>query len=365
MKKLILSIILAGLTFNVQAKEIEVEALGVGPDYEWAVMNAIDNAVKQTSDVYVGREAPLQRMELKSKESLSGFSNERLDINDGTLLSGKKSVSYSGDGKGVYESETAAELKEINAKYEGKISSYSVISSEEKDGRFYVKIKAVVKKADDYKSPDLIKKAKYSLLVLPFQAEAQVSCLNKKESSAPLVEKLMSVLVEKISKSKKFSVLDRENAEIYMGEAFLIAAELTKEESKSHLQNIVSADYMLVGKIEAFNTSKTTQNVPMTGESYSNSSASIQVSYKLIEVATMEVITSSVVEEKIKRSGSFSSCANVEQELAKKVGNKITTEMLTEIFPDYKAPQEPKKAEKKKVKAAKPAKPEPIKLPFD
>ena len=97
----------------------------------------------------------------------------------------------------------------------------------------------------------------------------------------------------------------------------LVSNDLTNEKEKSRLKNIASADYILVGKIEGFSTSKTTQNVPMTGESYSNSSASIQVSYKLLETATMEVITSATIDEALKKGGSFSSCGNVEKELAK------------------------------------------------
>ena len=365
MKRIFLSLLFVCFAGTTYAKEIEVEAMGVGKDYEWAVMNALDNAVKQTTDVTISRTAPMLKMEVNAKESLDVSINEQANSNDGSLIGGEKSASYSGSGKAKYGIEASAELKEINAKYEGNISSYSVISSEQKDGNYYVKIKAIVKKVDDYNSPDLIKKAKYSLSIVPFKADKQISCVGKQVSSNSLTGKILSTLSEKLSKSKKFNIVDRENLDAYAEELSLVNNNFTNEKEKSRLKNIASADYILVGKIEGFSTNKTTQNVPMTGESYSNSSAAIQVSYKLLETATMEVITSSIVEEGLKKSGSFSSCSNVEKELAKKVGLKISTEILTELFPDYQPTPELKKEVKKAVAPKKAVKQGPIKLPFD
>lgn len=365
MKQILLSLLLVSFAYSGYAKEIDVEAMGVGEDYEWAVMNAIDNAVKQTSDVIVKRSAPMQKMEVKVKENLDVAIDEQAKLDDGSLIGGKKSASYSGKAGAQYSGEATAELKEINAKYEGKISSYKVISSEEKNGKYYVRIKAVVKKADDYNSPDLIKKAKYSLSIVPFKAEKQLSCVGKKVASTSLISKISGILSEKIAKSKKFNIVDRENLDAYADELSLIEYGLTHEKEQSRIKNVASADYILVGKIEDFGTRSSTQNVPMTGESYTNSSASVQVSYKLIETATMEVITSSTVEERLSKGGRFSSCANVEKELAKKIGNKISTEILMELFPDYKPVNEVKKEIKKTAAPKTATKPTVIKLPFD
>lgn len=367
MRCFFLTLFLALFSVETYAKDVEVEAVGVGKDYDWAVMNALDNAVKQTNDVVINRTAPMSKMEVNTNEKLGVSIEEQAHYNDGSLVGGDKSASYSGKGNVQYSADASVELKEINAKYEGKITSYNVISSEKKDdGLYYVKIKAIVKKTDDYESPDLIRKAKYTLSIVPFKADKQISCVGQKVSSAPLIEKISSVLSENLFKSKKFNIVDRDNLDAYADELSLVANGLTKED-KGRLKNIASADYILVGKIENFNTNKTTQNVPMTGESYSNSSASIQISYKLLETATMEVIFASSVDEGLKKGGSFSSCNNVEKELAKKAGNKIANDILRDLFPDYQpkieAPKE--KIVKKIVAPAKQSKPQTIKLPFD
>lgn len=349
MKYFILSTFLVFLSLEVKAKNIEVEVLGVGKDYDWAIMNALDNAVKQTNEVEIRHQSPMQKMEVKAK------------------LDGKETVPFTGNKTAKYSGDFSIEEKEINAQYEGKVTTYNVISSEKKeDGLFYVKIKASINKTDDYISPNLIKKAKYTLSIVPFKANKQISCIGQKVSSTSLVEKISSVLSERFFKSKKFSIVDRENLDAYASELSLVVNGLAKED-QNRLKNIASADYILVGKIEYFNTNTTTQNITMTGESYSNSSASIQISYKLLETATMEVVAASSVDEKLKKDGKFSSCNNVEKELAQRAGNKIVNDILQNLFPnDYKKIEVSQEKDDKKVsKTIKQHKTQPIKLPFD
>lgn len=52
MKKIILALFLF-TAISAQAKEITVTAYGEGDDYDWAVLNAVENAVRQTSDITV------------------------------------------------------------------------------------------------------------------------------------------------------------------------------------------------------------------------------------------------------------------------------------------------------------------------
>lgn len=52
MKKILYTLLLL-TAFNANAKEIVVTAYGEGDDYDWAVMNAVENAVRQTSDIAI------------------------------------------------------------------------------------------------------------------------------------------------------------------------------------------------------------------------------------------------------------------------------------------------------------------------
>lgn len=337
-----------------EAKIIEVEALGIGDDYDWAVANAIENAVKQTSEVSIERNAPMAKAVAKVKAS------ESVEIDEGGLR-GKKSA------KANAEAEASAEIQTIDIKYKGKVKSYNVISTQEKGDQVEVKIKAKIFVADDYVSPGLGKKGKYTLSIVPFKGPNNFPCMGKRISTQDIVKQLNNGLVAEIQASKKFNLLDRQNFDAYATEALLIEGDLTKESNKSRLKNISSADYLLVGSIDGFATSAEETYIEMTRELYVDSAASMQVSYRLIETATMEIIASGVIDKSLAKEGSFSSCANVAKALGKKVSQQISEDMLTELFPDYQ-PKSKKKPKGRKASGPsnyQPAPPPVIKLPFD
>lgn len=370
------------LSFSAQAKDVEIEAIGVGDSYDWAIMNAIDNAVKQSQGVTISRQAPIQKLEMnssfneKSNQSASFNieANESLSIDNGEFLSGAKRASYDGKAKGnanaeqSYNSKNTAtvELKKIDAKYKGSIKKYRVLSSEEKNDKFYVKILATVFEPEEYKSPKLGgKKSDYSLSILPFKTSSNFYCLGSKISSKKLGERLANGLNSKLSSTKKFNILDRQNFDIYADELGLINNEFTKEEDKSKLKNITSADYMLVGTLDKYLATSDTEHIAITGEDNITSSASLQVSYKILETATMEVILASTAKYNFYKEGNFSSCVNVNELLSRKVSDKITLQIMDELFPNYQAPTKKQDKNYNKTQPEIPAKRPIITLPFD
>ena len=52
MKKIIFILFLL-LSYSANAKEIKVTAVGYGENYDCAIMNAVENAVRQTSDIEI------------------------------------------------------------------------------------------------------------------------------------------------------------------------------------------------------------------------------------------------------------------------------------------------------------------------
>lgn len=380
MRTLLIALALLLLPGVLHAKNVDVEAIGVGDDYDWAVMNAIDNAVKQSSGVSISRDAPMNKLEvnysaqdkLHDAETLNAGVSGSASHDDGAIIGKEKRETYDeafnmAHNKGFDASsdrKLSAEIKEINAKYEGKIKTYKVLSSEEKDGKYIVKILATIFEPEEYESPKLVKKSKYSLSILPFKADKNIICVGKNISSESLVKQLQNSLNNKVSATKQFNIVDRENLNAYADELSLINDEYTREKEKSRLKNITSADYMLVGTIENFSASTQKTTVEITGESYNASSARLNVSYKLIETATMEVITSSSVSKKFNKEGGFSSCKNVENHLSQQAAAEIVDEMMRDIFPDYSPKKEIKK-EKKQPRAKQVSKPQVVKLPFD
>ena len=64
MKKILFALLFF-TAFTVQAKEVVVSAVGEGEDYDWAVLNAVENAVRQTNDMTIEGKG-LQKIDVSS-----------------------------------------------------------------------------------------------------------------------------------------------------------------------------------------------------------------------------------------------------------------------------------------------------------
>lgn len=162
--------------FNANAKEIVVTAYGEGDDYDWAVMNAVENAVRQTSDIAIQSDG-LHKVDVSTtvKHNASFESeanaNDRLNVDikerDNLLPETKQlgaeenaQIKVKANADETVTARFRDNSKDIMAKYKGSVSSYEVLEHSEENGKHKVKIKAVVFKYDphDYKSKSLVKK---------------------------------------------------------------------------------------------------------------------------------------------------------------------------------------------------------------
>ncbi len=422
MKKILFALLFF-TAFAVQAKEVVVSALGEGEDYDWAVLNAVENAVRQTNDITIESNG-LQKINVSSSINRERTISENSSTQANATLnaSGKYGKKGKLDAKGNYQNNSDLKVndnenitasikdnsKSIPAKYKGVVSSYEVIEHTENNGKHQVKITAVVNKeckqipncettknncscyacktgyklveneclpcedkevcsctegkkwstdekkciydAHDYKSKGLVKKADYSLAVLPFKATKQLNCLGKKVSIDELNILIANAFVEKLAPSRKFNLVDRNNLDNYADELALITDDMTLPENKVKLKNIVSADYILVGTIENFTATSEKEYIELTGETSYESSSKLKLSYRILEAATMEIVSAGSVEKKFSKDDAFSSCYNVEELLINKAITEASEKILTDIFPEYKSvKQEAKNSTSKTV----------------
>lgn len=323
-KYILLTIFSLTFAATVNAKEINVEALGVGEDYDWAVLNAVENAVRQTSDIYISKNVP----EVKS------ITRETVVVKteDGKVVSSAKTADLKGN--------ISSELKTIEAHYKGKIKSYRVKSMEEKNSKVYVTIDAVVEVAEpevvvEYKSPTIITKPEHTLAVMPFKGLKTYSCGKDKVALSAVNTNIINNLNKKISKTNKFSVVNRDDLFGYNSEMELTASDLTRSKDKSKLGNLATADYLIVGTINEFQSFTNTKTIDVTGESYSRNSAKIVVDYSIIETATMEIVFADTASAILNREGKPISCENILRDLTEQLSDEITHDAMKTIFPNY------------------------------
>lgn len=375
MKKIVYALLVL-FSFNVNAKEVVVTAYGEGENYDWAVMNAVENAVRQTANISLHRDG-LSKVDVTASVSHKAGYEENLDFSDklnidyqqkGIAFPNKKQLKGEENIKSGYKAEANETVtasfqdnsKEILAQYSGVVSSYEVLEHLEENGKHKVKIKATVTKEDiydshDYKSKDLIKKSNYSLAVMPFKISGNVNCLGQKINVKSMNETINNLFIEKFAPSRKFNLLDRSNLDNYAAEMSVIENDMTLPENKIKLKNLVTADYILVGTIDNFTASTAKNYIELTGETNYSSSSKLRLSYRILETATMEIVSAGSIEKKFNKEGRFSSCDNVKQLLFERAISAATDKILSDIFPDY---QPVKKVKKKKTSPQKVSVPE-------
>ncbi|MBQ8677396.1 MAG: hypothetical protein IJ529_02865 [Alphaproteobacteria bacterium] len=371
MKRIFYTLLLL-LAFNANAKELVVTAYGEGEDYDWAVMNAVENAVRQTSDIDVQSNG-LHKVDLSTTlkhdssfaAKASATDKMNIDIHEKSgLLPKNKQLNMEEQANAKLETNTheslTAELrdnsKDIIAKYKGAVSSYEVLEHTEEGGKHKVKIKATVLKYDahDYKSKSLVKKADYSLAIMPFKMAPSINCLGKRPDVKEMNAIISNMFIEKLAPSRRFNLVDRNNLDDYAAEMSIIEGNMTLPENKVKLKNLAAADYILVGTVDNFTASTSQSFVPLTGETNYSSSSKLKISYRILEAATMEIVSVGSVEKTFGKGGAFSSCANVEQLLFERAIGEAAEKMLIDIFPDYQ-PAAPKIERKQPIKRTAPA----------
>lgn len=371
MKKIFYALLFL-MAFNANAKEVVVTAYGEGEDYDWAVMNAVENAVRQTSDIDIQSNG-LHKVDLSTtvKHSASfeaeASATDKLDIdshkrsglvpkNNQLSAENQANAKLKANANETVTAEVRDNSKDIMAKYKGSVSSYEVLEHSEENGKHKVKIKATIFKYDahDYRSKSLVKKADYSLAIMPFKMAPNVNCLGKKPDVKEMNTIISNMFIEKLAPSRRFNLVDRNNLDDYAAEMSIIEGDMTLPENKVKLRNLAAADYILVGTVDTFTASTSKSFVALTGETNYSSSSKLKISYRILEAATMEVVSVGSVEKTFGKGGAFSSCSSVQQLLFEKAISEAAEKILVDIFPDYQPPA-PKAEEKKPAKRVAPA----------
>ena len=331
------------------AKIIETTATGVGSSEYAATMDAIDNAVRQTHRIDVKNDNGVDLSEthivikddtqiranasVKSKQStwakIKGWF--RGDSSESESFDAKMDASYSYEKKGGnQEIHDTSISREIEMKYRGSVESYEVVESKESHGKWTIKIKAKIKQLDEYLSPDLVDKAKYRVAILPSGNTTQWNCVGGKKSSKYIEDIAIKDMTNKIVNSKKISVVDRDNIDKQLKELSLLNKDLANPDNANKLKQIAIADYLLVVTVDSFNAYTKTKTIELTGEKVTTGSANIELSYKLIETATMDIVASGSDSTEIPLDAG-SSCSNTVSTMTKKLTKSLSDDLLNQL----------------------------------
>ena len=350
MKKVSTAILCCLLPLAANAKIETINATGYGKNAYAATIDAIDNAVRQSNPVAVQHDKAVdlstQKVVLKDGRDID-MAYDAKHASDGSVTeessggfwsklkfwskdSSSEKLHYRNKG-GTVEFSNESIQREVQAQYKGVLESYEVVKTEEqKDGSWKVSIAAKVKKVDEYESPDLVAKAKYTVAIVPSDNGHSWKCISSNKNSKAIEDKIIDQMSTPLVKSKKLTVVDRDNINKQLKELSLLGKDLANEDNLNKLKQIKIADYLLIVTVDDFNASTQTKEIQLTGEKITTGAANLSVSYKLIETATMEIVSMNDVSEDM-TLGAGSSCNGTVSHLSKKVGKELVDSLLADL----------------------------------
>lgn len=292
-------------TIQAEAKIVSVEVTGYGASHKTAVIEGLKEAIAQVSGISINAVDTV---------SLSSLIAEQSD-NDNT-----KSQQH-------FSKETQSGiLTQIN----GYISGYQVINSAKgDDGAYQV---GMIVDIEKYEVPGQNNNRR-GIAVLGFKAEKS-SCMGTALTATRQIEGITDALVNAFTATRKFSVLDRDNEDVYALEKSLVLSEDAKHSEVAKLGQVKGTDYIVTGTIKSINISANKRKIALSGDIFTTYSASAVIDFRLLAFATRQVKFASSVRVSLGNSEiSGKKCQDILSLLMQKAAAQIVDKCIENIYP--------------------------------
>lgn len=277
-----------------------VEGVGIGFSRQEAVNNALAEACGQINGVHV---------------------TAQKFISDTTIETSNKAAS-----EFIFN-------KKIKAITKGKVDSFNIINVSENEGKYEATVsvtKTIIEK--NYKVPGLDNKRRSIAILPPLTKNSLYTISDESFSASQISQTLSHELINSLTKTRKFNILDRDNINAYLAEKRVILDSNSSTDEILKLGKVISADYLIITKISQL-SSNINNNKSITASFNTNSSYNINaiIEYRIITMATRQIKWSSTINQ------NYLISANNANEAKLKVSNllaeQITTELLENIYP--------------------------------
>jgi len=277
------------------------EGVGIGITRAEAVNNAIIEALGQISGTYVDKVSIATAATVNSTEG--------------------NSAAY------IYSNR----IRKITR---GKVDSYSILDvSDFGNGEYEARVSITkTKVTKKYKTPGLSPKNRRAIAIVPsYTNQASYSILGQVKSARDASQRMTQELVSSITKTRKFTVLDREANSAYRNEKSVIASRDASKEELLKLGQVLGADYLLVSNLTELSVSKDSATSAIAANMSDSYKGYATVQYRIIAMATRQIKWSNTMSLEFEPDGN--SYEQVYLDTLKIVSQKITTELMENIYP--------------------------------
>jgi len=243
-----------------QAEVVKVEATGIGDSRPEAITHALVEGIQRATGVSIDQSMVSGLVVGVSK--LDGKANQT------------SGLSKSSEEAHIVQTDSIGQDL-IKSRSGGSVKTFTVMSSDKDNlGRYVVKVNVEV---DKFKSIAPETANRMRIVVVPFQTQ-----------NTELATQLRDQLIVYLTQSKRFSVLDRtENAQ-YQKEMALVTSTDANMSERVRYGQVLGADFIMTGKIN-FKTIKQEEVNPVTNQKTVSYSATADVLFNMIEIATRQI----------------------------------------------------------------------------
>ena len=304
---------------NQGSKTEAVEATGYGVTFDAALSHALVLAVGEVNGTRLNVGQQQQFTQVIASHGMKLKSQFGENIINAEYGSSYSSTPANG-GFTLKMPETLTSFKVISANEEVRESregSFDPVTSQ-----WMVNVSAEVVVNPSYTPSEASRRLKIAVSPLRYDTNAVGANIGKAVSKA-----WETSMTDFLSDSDRVAIVDRSFQDDIEGELDLLLSDNIRQDQVARLQQMVGADYILVGSIDRANVTRDVRTFEISGKTVEGPpSASLKISYRLIETATSVLEISDSYSRSGVKSVSLSSLADAG---AKQAGENF----LTRLFP--------------------------------
>ncbi len=295
------------------AAEETREVTGYGVTKKEAIVNAQLEALQQ-----------IEGARLKGVENLRSYFEEQSAAKDGNDTSSSKM--------------SASQREDIHREIQGIIKSYEVIDlSPGEDGHGWAATLRVT--VPVYEPPGISPDSRRKLAVMPFRnVKTSFSIGGSRIPAWEISREFSQKLVDELTQSRRFTVLDREYICNYFKEKHLVLSGDMPLQEQVHLGQVLGVDYMLVGTISNFELKRVPYRIKILDKTGYKNKAKFIADYRIIVMATRQVkwsdsVTLNLDADALRRLIKSDDPEIIQHALLEEGARKIAHKALANIYP--------------------------------
>jgi len=272
--------------------------------------------------------------ESKRDATLAALGEAIAQVNGRTVAAAnsmkRASVEQGTDDESTYEWRKELE-SEVADSLRGVVDSYEILSEAPDGSGWEISVRAMVARLVSDGSK------RKPLAIIPFTAgRGEISIFGEGWDGREASRLLTQLLVDKVTSTRRFAVIDREFIDVTQQEASLkVDNPLTPMTQLLELANRLVAEYMIVGQLEGITATRTSNYVELLKREVFTGSASATVSLRLIDVGSDQVKYAGTDvfnfgDDDIPKGGGATAIGTRLLEVA---AERITESMLDAIYP--------------------------------